>query len=305
MTIGIVGLGLIGGSLAAAFKRSNHKVLGCDTNEKIQGFAKMAGSIDDVLDNNNASECDFVFLAVTPRSAISWLEAAPNLSKDTIVIDCCGTKRKICQVGFELARKEGFHFVGGHPMAGKQVGGYKNSSANLFDGAFFAIVMDEERGDRSNVNIMMRVKSILKDAGFTEVAVMSPEDHDKIIAFTSQMAHLISNAYIKSRMAEVGVGTELSGGAFRDMTRVAYLDPGMWTELFLENKDNLLSELTDFIAELEKYKSAIENGDEDALEMLLLEGKNRKQEIEKMHKGSSNQKDCGDSQDCVECKLMH
>ena len=281
MTIGVVGLGLIGGSLAAAFKKSGHIVLGSDANKTIQDFALLAGSIDAVLDDD--LNCDVIFLAVTPKNAIEWMrEKASAKSKEAIskklIIDCCGTKRNVCREGFALAKEYDFTFVGGHPMAGKQVGGYKNSSANLFDGAMFAIV-PEDSGAKSDVMLMMRIQSLLKDAGFKEFAVMTADEHDKIIAFTSQMAHLISNAYIKSDMAGIGIGAGLSGGAFRDMTRVAYLDESMWTELFMENRDNMLSELNGFIGELERYRDAIEQRDEKTLTELLSEGKRCKEQI--------------------------
>lgn len=280
MDIGIVGLGLIGGSLAGAFKKAGHKVYGTDTEKRIMDFALMAGSVDEELSQDNLSLCEVVFLAVSPSSSIDWLRSNfKSITEGAMVIDCCGTKRKICREGFSLAKEGGFHFVGGHPMAGKQVGGYRNSSPELFKGALFAIVPDKNSEDQGDVVLMMEIQKLLKDAGFTRFAVMTPEEHDEIIAFTSQMAHLISNAYIKSPMAEIGVGTELSGGAFRDMTRVAYLDENMWTELFMDNKDNLLSELTGFIGELEKYKEALERDDSSNLTELLLEGKKRKEEI--------------------------
>lgn len=360
MTIGIVGLGLIGGSLAAAFKKSGHRVLGMDSNKTIQDFALLAGSIDGVLTigpagpvpaarntsnektvsvnadeiratspiselDTDAQSCDVIFIAVSPKNAESWIREnaqylvnqpaeqtagnqtpeqtadrqTPEQTADSqaseytadiqtadrqpakapLVIDCCGTKRNICRAGFDAAAEYGFTFIGGHPMAGKQFGGYKNSSAELFDGAFFALVPNDANGDSGNIALLSTVQSILKDAGFTRFAVMTPDEHDQIIAFTSQMAHLISNAYIKSDMAEVGIGAQLSGGAFRDMTRVAYLDEGMWTELFMENRDNMLSELNGFIGELERYRNAIEARDENALAALLAEGKRRKEQI--------------------------
>ena len=297
MKIGIVGLGLIGGSLAAAFKGCGHEVYGLDAEKSIQDFAMLAGRIDDILEfekneAENPVNYDYIFLAVTVGSAVKWLEDNKSHLSGTIVIDCCGTKRRICREGYEIAKENNFRFIGGHPMAGKQVGGYKNSSADLFRGAMFAIVPDVERGDNNDISLMMGIQSLLKGIGFNEFAVMTPEEHDQIIAFTSQMAHLISNAYIKSDMADIGVGTHLSGGAFRDLTRVAYLDSEMWTELFMENKDNLLGELNRFIAELERYRDAISKDDEMTLNMLLLEGRDKKTEVD----------ECGP--ECIECKLM-
>lgn len=277
LNIGIVGLGLIGGSLAAAFHDGGHRVFGCDKDKKTQDFATMAGTIDGALDDENINACDVILIAITLEQAENWLrEKARFISADTLVIDCCGVKRGICEVGAEMATAHGFCFMGGHPMAGKQVGGFKNSRGDLFNDATFCLVPT----DKNDIRLLMKAKSILEDAGFTKFIVMTPEEHDRVIAFTSQMAHLISNAYIKSDMAEAEEVAALSGGAFRDMTRVAYLDEAMWTELFMENRDNLMAQLDGFIAELERYKEAIANNDTDALSKLLLEGKERKQKIE-------------------------
>lgn len=275
MKIGIVGLGLIGGSLGSVLKKKGHIVYGRDKDKTIEDFALMAGTIDHIIDRENIEECRCIFIAVTPEAGIEWLEEnAPKISKDCLVMDTCGTKRLICEKGFSLAKEYGFKFVGGHPMAGKQIGGLKNASKELFEGAFFALVPE----DGNDIRLLTKVKTLLQEAGFKDFAVMTPEDHDRIIAFTSQMAHLISNAYVKSEVADLGVGVALSGGAFRDMTRVAYLDQNMWTQLFMENKDNLLKELDGFIGELRKYKDAIERDDKETLTELLLEGKKRKEE---------------------------
>ena len=296
MTVGIVGLGLIGGSLGLAFRDKGHVVLGQDANRVIQDFAKLAGGTEGDLTDDNLPECEVVFLALPSGAASKWLEEkAALISKNTIVIDCCGTKRQICREGFDLSKTYGFKFVGGHPMAGKQYGGYKNSAKDLFDEALFALVPSEDNGDKGDVRLLMTIQGLLKDAGFAKFSVLSPEEHDQIIAFTSQMAHLISNAYIKSPMAEVSIGTVLSGGAFRDMTRVAYLDENLWTELFMENKDNLLSELEGFIEELEKYKEALESEDASDLTKLLAEGKRRKAELDGSAKEQARGCDaCGD-----------
>ena len=301
MKIGIIGLGLIGGSLASAFSEAGHEVLGFDKDKRVRDFAKMAGSISKVLEEENIEECETIFLAIPPENAISWLEEH-EIAPGTLVIDCCGTKRNICREGFALAKKGGFRFVGGHPMAGKQVGGFKNSNANLFRGALFALVPDEETGDKGDIRLMSTIKELLMDAGFTDFAVLSPEEHDKIIAFTSQMAHLVSNAYIKSPSAEEGIGAGLSGGAYRDMTRVAYLDEDMWTQLFMENRDNLLNELDGFIDELELYREAIKNEDRDALTKLLVEGKIRKKEIEDKDK-DANGESKGNLDICPTCHI--
>lgn len=276
-TIGVVGLGLIGASLSAALKKAGYTVLGTDKDKTTMDFAAIAGTIDEPLKDESIEACGIIFIAIGLDQAIGWLkEKSKFISPDSLVVDCCGVKKRICEVGRDLSHEYGFSFIGGHPMAGKQVGGYKNSSSELFKDAVFCLVPE----DGNDIRLLVKAKNILKDAGFTGFILMSKEEHDKAIAFTSQMAHLVSNAYIKSDMAEVGSGAALTGGAFRDMTRVAYLDEDMWTELFMENRENLLCELKGFMDELERYRNAIEKGDEEALSLLLKEGKERKRALE-------------------------
>ena len=278
MRVGVVGLGLIGGSLAAAAKRAGHEVFGQDISRSTSGFARLAGSIDAELTGENIPDCDVILIAVPVGEGIKWIrDNAALISKGALVIDCCGIKREICEAGYACASEMGFSFMGGHPMAGKQKGGIKNSSPGLFDGATFALVP----GDKNDIRLLTRAKAFLEKLGFSKFIVMTPEEHDEVIAFTSQMAHLISNAYIKSDMADVGAGMALSGGAFRDMTRVAYLDETMWTDLFMRNRDNLISELKGFIGELTDYLDALEHEDAAKLTRLLAEGKRRKEMTEK------------------------
>ena len=277
MKIGIVGLGLIGGSLAKAYKRAGAQVAGFDINDLITQFAQMAEAIDETLTDENINECDCILIAIPPVPAVEWLESnAPKLSKDSLVIDCCGTKRYICDAGFILADEYGFTFVGGHPMAGLQYGGFKHSRYDLFDDAIFAVVTEH----RSDIMLLDRVKKLILPAGFSRIVPCTAEDHDKIIAFTSQMAHVVSNAFIKSATA-LESGVSISAGSYRDFTRVAYLDANMWTELFMENRDNLKFEIDTLINELSRYSKALEDEDPDRMRELLEEGRDRKVEVEK------------------------
>lgn len=276
MTIGIVGLGLIGGSLAKAYKRVGATVLGYDQNTTVTEFAKMDGAIDGDLDEEHFIQCDLILIAIPPVEAEDWLRAnAPKLTKDNIVIDCCGTKRCICKVGFELAEQYGFHYAGGHPMAGIQHGGFKNSTADLYDGAVFALVPPQP----VSLELMEQIKRLILPAGFSKLVYTDAAEHDRMIAFTSQIAHVVSNAFIKSPTA-LDVGVSISAGSYKDFTRVAVLEPNMWTELFLENKDNLLEELYGLIHELLKYTAAMEADDTETLKKLLREGRERKLEVD-------------------------
>lgn len=276
MKVGIVGLGLIGGSLAKAYKRAQAEVLGFDKDRLTTGFAKLAEAIDDELTEERLSECDLILLAIPPVPAAKWLsENGEKLSKETVVIDCCGTKRNICKAGFALAEKYGFTYAGGHPMAGIQFGRFKNSRADLFDGAVFALVP----ADYNDLRFMEKAKKLILPAGFSKLVISSAEEHDRVIAFTSQMAHVVSNAFIKSETART-MGTAISAGSYRDFTRVAYLDAEMWTELFMENRDNLKYELEVLIEALSGYAKALEENDSEEMLRLLKEGRERKIEVE-------------------------
>ncbi len=277
MNIGIVGLGLIGGSMAKAYKKAGAAVLGCDRDRLTTEFAKMAEAIDGELDEAHFSKCDLIMICIPPVGAKEWLELnAPKLSPDTLVIDCCGTKRYICETGFRLAKQYGFTYAGGHPMAGTQYAGFKHSDADLFKDTVFALVPE----DRNDLFFIDRVKKLVLPAGFSKVVMSTAEQHDRVIAFTSQMAHVVSNAFIKSETA-FDTGTAISAGSYKDFTRVAGLDASMWTELFMENRDNLKHEIDTLIDELKKYEKALEEEDAEELCRLLAEGSDRKHEVER------------------------
>lgn len=276
MIVGIVGLGLIGGSFAKAFQESGHvEVLGFDRDQSVLSFAEISGAIDGVLDKDALSRCDLILIAIRPQAAIAYLtEMAPFIGKKPVVIDCCGTKRVVCNACFPLAEAHGFTYVGGHPMAGTHNSGFKYARANLFHNAPMVIVPPTF----DDIDLLARVKLLLKPAGFGKFSITTAEKHDEMIAFTSQMAHLVSNAYIKSPTA--GTHKGFSAGSYKDMTRVAWLDPQMWAELFLENKDYLLQELDGFLQNLQAYRVALVHDDQDTLVQLLDEGRLRKKEVD-------------------------
>ena len=238
MTIGIVGLGLIGGSFAKAYHAAGWTVLGYDTDESVLSFAQLADAVDEPLTMDNSGSCELVLLCVRPQAAIGYLrQAAPHIGEKPLVIDCCGTKRVVCSQAFPLAKEYGFRYLGGHPMAGTQYSGFGHARANLYHNAPMVIVPP----DFDDIELLTRAKELLSPAGFSRYSVTTAENHDEMIAFTSQMAHLVSNAYIKSPTATAHKG--FSAGSYKDMTRVAWLNAPMWSELFLENRDCLLREL--------------------------------------------------------------
>ena len=275
MTVGILGLGLIGGSLARAYALEGHTVYAIQRSESMLSFAMLAGAVHGKLDETNVSQCDLILLAIYPEGCAQWLEQnASRIAKTALVIDCCGVKREICRRCFPLAEQYGFTFVGGHPMAGSQFSGFKYSRADLFQGAPMVLVPPVF----DDMALLDRVKQALAPCGFGSFSVCTAEAHDRMIAFTSQMPHIVSNAYIKSPTAQSHKG--FSAGSYKDLTRVAWLNPQMWAELFLENRDCILEELEFYIQSLSAYRDAIAATDMDALVALLEEGKQRKEAVD-------------------------
>ena len=275
MIVGILGLGLIGGSLARAYKKASHTVYAFDTDDNMLSFSQLAGIVDAPLIADNIGRCDLILLAIYADAAASWLEFhAHEIARNTIVIDCCGIKTEICKRCFPLAKEFGFTFVGGHPMAGSHNSGFKYSRSNLFQGA--PMVLVPPRYD--DPVLFEKIKNALSPCGFKSFSITTAEEHDRMIAFTSQMPHIISNAFIKSPTALSHSG--FSAGSYKDLTRVAWLNPNMWAELFLSNKKNIIDELDFFIQSLEAYRSAIAHDDEPVLIALLEEGRKRKEEVD-------------------------
>ena len=231
--------------------------------------------MDSPLTAETIGECELILLAIYPEGSAAWLEEnARHISPDALVMDCCGVKQQICEKCFPLAEKHGFTFIGGHPMAGTQFSGFKYSRADLFHGA--PMVLVPPRFD--DMDLLDRAKKALAPCGFGSFSVTTARDHDRMIAFTSQMPHIISNAFIKSPTALEHQG--FSAGSYRDLTRVAWLNSQMWAELFLENREFVLSELDTLLSSLTAYRDAVAADDRDTLITLLEEGKQRKEAVD-------------------------
>lgn len=275
MNVGILGLGLIGGSMARAYALKGHSVFAWDTDDVTLNYAILSGVVQEKLVQSKIPQCDLIFLAIYPEGSARWLkENGQYISKNALVLDLCGIKEEICRECFPIAEKYGFTFVGGHPMAGSQFSGFKYSRADLFQGAPMVLVPPVF----DDIALLDRVKTALSPCGFGSFSVTTASAHDQMIAFTSQMPHLLSNAFIKSPTALNHKG--FSAGSYRDFTRVAWLNSRMWAELFLSNRDNLLSELDTFIDNLQSYRDALAKSDEETLAALLEEGRIRKQEVD-------------------------
>lgn len=277
MRVGIVGLGLIGGSFARAYRSLGATVYALDTDRDTMD-ASMIETVEAPLDDASIPSCDLIILAAYPEACIEWLEehaeklgriSDPDTSRGPIVIDTAGVKEAVCARAFELARVNGFAFVGTHPMAGTQFSGFAHARADLFRGAPMVLV-PPETDDARRLTLLDRVHTLLAPVGFGSFSVTSPEEHDRVIAFTSQLAHVVSNAYVKSPTARAHHG--FSAGSYRDLTRVAHLNPGMWAELMMDDAKNLSQEIASLIEALDAYRLALDAGDRDRLRMLLAEG---------------------------------
>lgn len=275
ITVGVVGLGLIGASFCKAYKESGARVYGWNRTRSTAQMAKMQGIIDDYLTDDNLGTCDLVIVSLYPEASVEWMRThKDNFNKAGIVIDACGTKKYVCEEGFKIAKEAGFTFVGCHPMAGLQYSGMAYAKADLYVGAPMVVVPPVF----DDINLLDRVKNLLIPCKFGSFHVAHAEQHDRMISFTSQMPHVISNAYIKSPNAREHKG--FSGGSYKDLTRVASLNPTMWTELFFENKDNLIFEIENLQNELQKYKEALINDDHKKMYDLLEEGSRIKDEVD-------------------------
>lgn len=276
MTIGVIGLGLIGGSMAKSIKyNTQNEVLGTDIDPVVLLKAKLLGAIDEELTEDRIGECDIVIVALYPEAAKQYIIShASVFRKGALVLDTCGVKQYVCEDMWKVADENGFKFIGAHPMAGRHLSGFEYSLVNLFDDASMIVVPSKE----TDIGDLETLKKLFLDMGFSNIQFSSPEEHDRIIAFTSQLAHVVSNAYVKSPNAKVHAG--FSAGSYKDLTRVAKLNETMWTELFLENGENLANEIDIIIDNLQQYSDAIKAGDADMLRELLKVGRECKERID-------------------------
>lgn len=276
MKIGIVGLGLIGGSLAKAVKKyTEHTVIGWDASETTRANANLLHAVDTFMVEGNPADCDMVFIALYPRATIEYIRRnGSNFKKGAMVVDCAGVKQAICEQVENIAIENQFVFCGGHPMAGIERSGFTYSKADLFQGA--SMILTPYAG--TDIAQMNDLSMFLKSLGFGKMQVSTPEEHDEMIAYTSQLAHVVSSAYVRSKLSYKFNG--FSAGSFKDMTRVAKLNETMWTELFFDNSEFLADEIDDLAERLVEYSQAIRNHDRETLMQILKEGKEIRMSID-------------------------
>ena len=276
MRIGVVGLGLIGGSLARSIRaHSSHAVLGWDRAPEVVSAAIADGTLNGELSGGDPIGCDMVLVALYPAACVEYVRRwADCFSPGAWVIDCAGVKRIVCDTLFPLAENRPWRFVGGHPMAGREHSGYAAARDNLFERA--AMLLAPPKGFSEANGRALR--DFFMEIGFRDVRFTTPEEHDRMIGYTSQLAHVLSSAYVKNPLS--ADNRDFTGGSFQDLTRVARLNETMWTELFLDNADDLLASLDDLLTRLNEYHDALIHRDAEALKALLREGRLCKEAIE-------------------------
>lgn len=268
MNIGIIGLGLIGGSLGRAIKKfTPHTVYTFDTDEEAMLKGELLSAYDKRLGDDDYKDIDLLIVALNPSATIEAMrEACPKLKDGAIVTDTCGNKRVIVKEMKRLScAYPNLKFVGVHPMAGREFSGVSHSVANLFERAYVIMVTVTP-----DMDALSRVKKLYLMLGAQDVEMCGAEKHDEMIAYTSQLAHIVSSGYVKNPHSSEHAG--FSAGSFRDLTRVARLNPDMWTELFLQNRDNLIKDIEVLIDKLKEYDEALKNNDPTQLKALLEEG---------------------------------
>ncbi len=276
MKVGIIGLGLMGGSLAKAISfGTEHTVWGTNRSPEAVQKALFVGAIQKELTKEDLKECDLVIVSLYPQASIDYIiENAKLFKKGAIVMDISGVKRYVCDALYDVAKENDFIFIGAHPMAGLHLSGFEHSTAKIFNNSSMILTPYED----TPWGYINTIKELFLKIGFTNIQMSTPDEHDKIIAFTSQLAHVVSNAYVKSPNALIHKG--FSAGSYKDLTRVAYLNENMWSELFLENRDNLINEIDAIVNNLVQYKVALENNDREKLAELLRDGKILKEQID-------------------------
>lgn len=277
-SVGIAGLGLIGGSMARALKAYTEcTVCGCDTDPAATEAALAQGAADRCAEDASVfTDSDVVFVALYPQQAIDFVKKNITYFKPgCIIVDLCGVKRCTVHALSGFCAAHGFVFIGGHPMAGRETWGFSGSDADLFHGASMILTPDVH----TPADAQTRLERLFHAVGFARVTITTPEAHDSMIAFTSQLAHVVSSAYIKSPRAQMHSG--FSAGSYKDLTRVAKLNPHMWTELFLDNADDLCCEIDTIISHLQEFKTAIAAHDGETLYRLLDEGRAIKEALDR------------------------
>lgn len=274
--IGVAGLGLIGGSLAKAFKKAGFSVAGFDIDKGTVDTALSCGAVDaGGVTPSVLFSCDYIFVSLYPEGVVRFVnDNAPRFKDGAVVVDCCGIKGAVCEKLYGGAPHKNFTFIGGHPMAGTENNGFCASRADLFSGASFILTPR----DGEDQNIIRKLSGIILKAGFGRIVVTTPQHHDRMIAFTSQLPHVLACAYVMSPSCPQHDG--YSAGSYRDISRVAHINPQLWSELFIDNKDELCDEIDIMIKNMAAIRDAAKRGDKNALAEILARARKIKDTVD-------------------------
>ncbi len=276
MNISIIGLGLIGGSIAKALKKhTNNYITAFDINENVLKKAKSVNLIDDFCDKTLLSNSDVVYLCVYPKHAIEFVKKNAHFFKPgCIVTDTSGVKSFICEKLTNIAKNNNFTFIGSHPMAGKEKNGFEASDENLFKGASYIITPIDKEFYGDSINVL---ENLALKMGFNKISKTTPQEHDEIISFTSQIPHILACSYVLSPQCPKHTG--FSAGSYKDVSRVANINENLWAELFLENRESLINEINILVKNINKFKNSIEKNDFEALKHLLRQSRKIKESL--------------------------
>ncbi len=275
----VAGLGLMGGSMAKALKRyTSYTVYGWNRTRSVAERALADGAIDGIADDEILKKCDLLIPVLYPKATVQFLERViPMMKKGAQIVDLVGVKNYVVEAVTPLALEYGIRYTGGHPMAGLAKAGYERSTPDLYQGCRMILVPTAATawGDVDALRLLFM------QIGCRQIKLCDPKTHDRMIAHTSQLAHVVSNSYVKSPFSADYVG--FAGGSYKDMTRIACLNEEVWSELFLLNKEALLSETDRLLRNITALRDAMADDDIDRLKVLLREGREAKEYIDELN----------------------
>ena len=272
MTVAVVGLGLIGGSICKAIRaNTGDTILGIDQDAGVISRALSCGAIHEAASPSQLVRADVTIVCLYPRETAVFLsDHADTFHPGSLVMDVCGVKESVVLAAQDILRARGVTFIGAHPMAGREFSGFDYSDAALFNGASL-ILTPPLNTTAAESEAVRRIETYAQRLGFGRIVKTTPQIHDRRIAYTSQLAHVVSNAYVKSPALLEQAG--FSAGSFLDLTRVAKLNEDMWSTLMIQNRAALAAELRVLMGSLSEYLAALESSDENRLRVLLREGR--------------------------------
>lgn len=276
MIITVVGLGVVGGSFVKALKGLGHQVYGIDIDESTLQKAKDEGYIIEGYQNGDKiiSKSDLTIICLYPSLVLNFIKNN-QFKKGSIITDAVGIKSYFLQEAMNIIDPE-VEFVSGHPMAGREKRGFEYASKEVFKNANY-ILIEHPINKKESITFMEKFVGTL---GFKSVKIMSPQAHDEVISFTSQLPHAIAVALINSDNEKYDTGKYI-GDSYRDLTRIANINEDLWSELFLRNRNNLLNSIVTFEAQLDLIKQALVENDEQFLKELFIKSSQRRERLEK------------------------